>query len=337
MQVQRGMNNKKTKDDQEDSSDDSQYFWGFGGHDFIKRPSRKVYEPIRYRPNDERSTDQPVPVPIRVKRDFLDWAAIVAGWIISLGTLLVLALYTYYTRGQWHELIKATNASTEASQTAACALAENERQFNLMFGQIKTQTDAQVTSGNATKRAANVASESLTSVQRALAAFLGNIGVEKDIGDNKISDLTLTFPFQNIGNTSTVGAKGQVNWKIFDLSGMPSNFDFADQGLIQQSRFDIPSRAAGNATVKVPVQYLEMTKRKVARFYVWGWLTYNDVFKGTPEHLTEFCDELIGVKITKDDPTDPTADFSWNLALCNTHNCYDDQCTDYASQIKRQK
>lgn len=181
------MDNEKPKNEQERSGNESQYSWGFRGRDFIKRPNSKVYEPIRYRPNEQCNTDSPAPTTISVKRDFLELACMVAVWAISLVTLLILGLYTYYTGGQWHELIKATNASTLASQTAACALTENERQFDLMFGQIKKQTGAQVTSGSAAKNAAETAKDAFHGSERAYVV----LGVPVDDFPHKRTDIPI--------------------------------------------------------------------------------------------------------------------------------------------------
>ena len=83
-----------------------------------------------------------------------------------------------------------------------------------------------------------------------------------------------------------MGAVGQVNWKAFGLDGIPHGFEFSDQGVVRKSQFDIPSRAAGNAMEHIPVDVLQLTKQKSVRLYVWGWMTYNDVFRGTKKHLT---------------------------------------------------
>ncbi len=68
------------------------------------------------------------------------------------------------------------------------------------------------------------------------------------------------------------------------------------------------------------------------RIYVWGWITYHDIFKGTPARLSEFCDEITDVKSSSTDMTDPSAKVTWDLLLCQEHNCADEECGDYGDK-----
>lgn len=82
------------------------------------------------------------------------------------------------------------------------------------------------------------------------------------------------------------------------------------------------------------VGVLDAARKKTIRLYVWGWASYNDVFKGTPGHLSEFCDELTDVTISSEDASLSSAQFNWKLLLCRNHNCYDNECSDYAERLK---
>jgi len=147
-------NEKEHAGSKEQPNQNFDYFWGFQGHDFIKHPGGKIYEPIADRPKDKRNDDSPYPLAIRVKRDFFDLAVIVCGWLISLVTLCVIGAYTYAAYGQWEEMRKATNAATDASQTAACALSENRWQFDNTLRQMQGQTSAQQEAANASRESA---------------------------------------------------------------------------------------------------------------------------------------------------------------------------------------
>ena len=68
--------------------------------------------------------------------------------------------------------------------------------------------------------------------------------------------------------------------------------------------------------------------------FVWGWITYDDIFKNTPRHLSEFCDEITNIKGTPEDITDPAANITWELSLCREHNCSDERCADYREKTK---
>jgi hypothetical protein len=323
-----------------------------GGSEVINPPPRAEGIEVNqaYKPGNKTGETNDPKQPSQ--QDILDRIRAGELWMIAFTAVVALTTVAQFiqsgcnnrsTSKQVDRIIGAADTQACAAQKIADASERNAtaaESFSASAQGIETKTGKAVAQfqhlAGATQQAANVASESLTSVQRALVAFLGGITATKDISDNKISTLTLSLPLQNLGNTSTVGAISQINWKVFDPSGMPADFDFADQSIVQHTPIDIPSRAVGNATFKVPVQFLAMTKMKTTRFYVWEWTTYNDIFKKTPRHLTEFCDELTAVKITKDDATDPAADFSWELTLCtNAHyQCYDDQCADYTPKVK---
>lgn len=87
------------------------------------------------------------------------------------------------------------------------------------------------------------------------------------------------------------------------------------------------------ANLTIPAHFFDEARKKRVRIYVWGWATYNDVFKGTQKHLSEFCDELSDVKITQEDAASPSAEFNWKLQLCKTHNCYEGDCSDFRRRV----
>jgi hypothetical protein len=71
-----------------------------------------------------------------------------------------------------------------------------------------------------------------------------------------------------------------------------------------------------------------------------GWVVYDDIFPGDPPRLTEFCTEMIQITIPFDaDIADAKTRLTWNIMSCSEHNCYDEECKDYAERIKeaRQK
>jgi hypothetical protein len=141
--------------EKEKTSENPQYFWGLWGRDFIKRPGRKIYEPIPDRPKDDRQHDSPNPFPVRIRRDFLDLAMVLSGWVISVLTLGIIGVYTYYAGGQWIEMRRAANASAQASCTATQALRDSEYSSIQTLYQMQAQTDAQQTAANAALESSN--------------------------------------------------------------------------------------------------------------------------------------------------------------------------------------
>jgi hypothetical protein len=58
--------------------------------------------------------------------------------------------------------------------------------------------------------------------------------------------------------------------------------------------------------------------------YIWGWVTYRDMFPNTKEHLTEFC-----VRLSVVEGIDATKSAKILATSCKKHNCADEWCQDY--------
>lgn len=61
----------------------------------------------------------------------------------------------------------------------------------------------------------------------------------------------------------------------------------------------------------------------------WGWVVYRDVFKDTPVHITEFCEQVASIQV----PDNPAESPNITLNRCKEHNCEDNYCTDYQSLV----
>jgi hypothetical protein len=60
--------------------------------------------------------------------------------------------------------------------------------------------------------------------------------------------------------------------------------------------------------------------------YLWGWIAYRDIFPGTKTHVTEYCLHLAGIGINSQHDA-----LIWSWDHCQTHNCTDEYCYDYAN------
>ena len=140
--------------------------------------------------------------------------------------------------------------------------------------------------------------------------------------------------FFNGGNTQTRKSIGMVNYDVTSSIGMTKFFDFSDRVNNEPRQFTVAPKGYAIATERIPIWEFQGTKAQTLRLYTWGWLTYHDVFDGTPTRLSEFCQELVGVDSTNPDMTDPASQIKWTLALCPTHNCNDEECTDYKEKTK---
>jgi hypothetical protein len=304
------MSNAKRDNNQQDANDDSVRF---EGRIFHLDPVSKIYTTESSTKDQNRTEENyrvsPVlPLGVFIKRD---WFAFIVNLIISIGTFIIIATYTYYAGGQWTEMRKAANASVDASRTAACALVENREQFQKSFSLNR---------------------EALTSVQRAYVSFRGTIGSDRIVEHGRTVKLKLSVPWDNNGSTRTKYAEGMINWHTFPIfpgaPGVPRNYSFPDQGQAEKRQFDIPPKGTAIATAEVAVNWFEATQVHNCRMFVWGWITYHDVFNATPPRLSEFCDEVVNIRNDKDF-TDPSVNITWDLELCRTHNCSDDECADY--------
>lgn len=107
--------------------------------------------------------------------------------LCAIALVVITGLYTHYARKQaktanktlgeiikqYPEIKKSADAATKAANTAACALDENKRQFQITLaqnqqqftdtlGQITAQTEAQVKAANAAKSSADTAEKART-------------------------------------------------------------------------------------------------------------------------------------------------------------------------------
>jgi hypothetical protein len=184
---------------------------------------------------------------------------------------------------------------------------------------------------NQMRTAIEISKESLVSVQRAVVSFSGSvIGTKIPDGTGKhVVTMRLNTPWINSGNTPTKDAVSQVN-AILLPDGLPDNFTYPDIANVPKSQFALGPKVAGNTTMDVPIEYVDEVGKKTTRLFVYGWFAYQDIFSSPPLRLTGFCDEIVDVK-SNVPLRDPSANVTWGVALCHSHNCNDDQCEDYRS------
>jgi hypothetical protein len=183
------MNDNDSQEKQKDTpKDHPEYFWGFQGVDYVKPPEGLIYEPMANRTNNQ--SDQKDDVAIKIRRDGFDFA----GWVISLVTLLVVGVYTYYAGGQWQEMIKATHAAKDAASISALALQSSQDEFLSTLQQMQAQTGAQVQSAQATIKTADIAAATQRPWMK-IGLQLGNGLIPHVQGD----ELNIIFNVSNIG------------------------------------------------------------------------------------------------------------------------------------------
>jgi hypothetical protein len=123
------------------------------------------------------------------------------------------------------------------------------------------------------------------------------------------------------------------HWLWFD-GDMPPDFVFVDIGQPSPGAGFVPPKSSILSThLPIEAAILEATRVKQIRLYIWGWVTYRDIFDSTDDRETQFCFELDRVD---GDPYDiPTAQdekarIVFNFRICGRYNCADDDCNKEA-------
>jgi hypothetical protein len=136
--------------------------------------------------------------------------------------------------------------------------------------------------------------------------------------------------FTNTGNTPTRKMKLRVKFEIRD-SELPEDFDFSvkDGDKISQTLL-APDCVIEGMSIDIWGSDLLKISRREKFFYVWGLVEYNDVFKGTPIHITKFCNTITMVT---GDPNLPfhaeNNIFGMAFTIYHKHNCADEDCENY--------
>ena len=272
------MENQKPQDEQENPSDNPEHFWGFWGYDFIKRSDGKIYEPVTERPRDHGQNNTPSPAAtIKIKRDFFEWVMAISGWVVSVLTLGIIGVYTYYAGGQWEEMKKAAKASTDASQTAICALEENKRQFQSTLDQMKDQTKAQFASVNTAKEALHISERAYLTVDiqgidyaaRRAKILITNTGhippgrVKTTVHEATVARSPVEEPPYRALPTE------EMHW----TEDVTDNFSTKDLAVV----------------VRIPMLNKDRIENRKQKVFIVGQTVYNDGFPKTTDKITPFC------------------------------------------------
>jgi hypothetical protein len=167
----------------------------------------------------------------------------------------------------------------------------------------------------------------------------------------QITEIIVTL--ENSGNTPARKVIIQTNADLF-FPSIPDNYGFP----LAPQKTKVVLGPKDRSSTRGPMardQWTDAIDGKKSVF-IWGTAVYQDVFPDTPIRVSEFCIDLhhITVRMTtppstaetvtkaqiapqplKPDITSPLAhiaNFQWEQ--CSQHNCYDEDCKDYADRIK---
>jgi hypothetical protein len=161
----------------------------------------------------------------------------------------------------------------------------------------------------------------------------------------------------NSGDTAGKNLVIQTNAKEWPIGeDLPPSYEFPLTP--EKGRGVIAPKGAYQNPRIIPSNIMEDSWHSKQRFFFWGTMLYNDVFPNDPDRLTEFCVEISQITVARVAPpavqqTQPTtvpanpaptlapdiasldsAIIGFTYQACKEHNCYDEDCKDYADRVK---
>jgi hypothetical protein len=154
----------------------------------------------------------------------------------------------------------------------------------------------------------------------------------------------------------------KLNHELFEK--MAGDYEFPDVDGSPAKLLFIGPNTNSATYMSVLVDTLIAAVDRKQRMFIWGWATYDDVFEGTPQRLTEFCSEisitfteraarvappeqnpaaaaLLALQAPQVDLIPPVrsrvglqTDVRMESETCDRHNCYDEDCPNYQQRTK---
>jgi hypothetical protein len=183
-------------------------------------------------------------------------------------------------------------------------------------------------------------------------AFINYVNFDaRKINDTRVSKalfLELTVHWANSGATPTkfAATRSWIRAINSPVAPLPEGFSFplrnaedirlAANPVDDVNRFSIGPGGRINTPVNVTLEEVDAARKGKTHLYVWGFTVYSDVFADTPRRLTEFCVEMTQIQSDTVDINDTQGSLRWGVEACAPrHNCYDEDCPDYAERIKQ--
>lgn len=147
-------------------------------------------------------------------------------------------------------------------------------------------------------------------------------------GGDQIAAWQFKAIWENVGSTPTKNAVSHVSLQPMP-NPMPNDFKFPDLG--DQGSVPVvlgPKAVVGSAAIKVDVSFIQAVQESKAHLYIWGWMSYRDIFENTKLHVTKFCRELTEIHGS---PISGGGTTKFAFRHCPYHNCTDEECSKKAS------
>jgi hypothetical protein len=223
------------------------------------------------------------------------------------------------------EQIEALKRSAEAAQRSASAAERNA-------AAAQQSATAAADTAAAAKMTAQVGNDALTSVQRAFITpkSLHQVRVFRH-NEKNVDSWRFFMEWENSGSTPTRNARTRINYLRISTE-LPANFTFPDFGSDPTIPIVFGPKAVLSSTqLPIPTATMASVQQHRLHLYIWGWTAYNDVFRSTKLHVTEFCRELTEISGN----LETGEQISFLFSTCAQHNCIDEECNDYEQMVQR--
>ncbi|MGA2410449.1 MAG: hypothetical protein ABSG46_08695 [Candidatus Binataceae bacterium] len=136
----------------------------------------------------------------------------------------------------------------------------------------------------------------------------------------------ITPVWENSGDTPTKYLSSYQSGALMD-GEPPKDFKYPDTAFPAGQEVKIshdfigPRGQLNGAPFNLAIADVLEMRKGTKKFFIWGWFDYNDLFKGTERHRTEYCCQILVVL----DPTNPN-NVALSASIYGWHNAVDDQC-----------
>jgi hypothetical protein len=146
-----------------------------------------------------------------------------------------------------------------------------------------------------------------------------------DVNTKKIIHWKSSVRWENAGETPNRYMRVRINRELTDAP-LGENFDFIDHvGGASIPTMLGPKSNIDSDEVDVPINDMIMVGNGTKHLYLWGWAEYDDIFRKTERHRTEFCYKI---SLTGDATNPDPAYLSFRWSLHSAHNGSDDKCVN---------
>ena len=223
---------------------------------------------------------------------------------------------------------RAAQASERSARVAEDALDSNNESFQDTLIQMKAQSRAVQHGSKAAQQSADVARDALASAQRAFVTYTQNLGANA-VTDETNRQRVVMWEFSPIlvNSGSTPTRNGIEVFNSGHGGVLQDTFTFRDAVVVMPTLFTLsPRDTKSGALLPITPEVLQHVRNQTEHLYFWGWITYNDIFQGTPVHISMICAEMTGVR---GDPTALNLPVTWSqcTGVGARHNCSDEECS----------